>query len=132
MDVKNLILNAIRNECLISVDIAKLILKNQSKSGYIDDKKRDKVLIKASNIINKRSILNQDIKKHNINWIKEQLENNLPNQSSGSLITALLDVDNIFPVLECVLDDFDEEFVNEVYDYISDIIYEERKRMEII
>ena len=50
-----------------------------------------------------------------LEWIEGQFENKLENISSGSTMTALLDVDNVFNLFESAIMEVDEELVNELY-----------------
>ena len=50
-----------------------------------------------------------------LEWIEGQFENKLENISSGSTMTALLDVDNVFNLFEPAIMEVDEELVNELY-----------------
>ena len=54
-----------------------------------------------------------------LEWIEGQFENKLENISSGSTMTALLDVDNIFNLFESAIMEVDEELVNELYGEIT-------------
>ena len=50
-----------------------------------------------------------------LEWIEGQFENKLENISSGSTMTALLDVDNVFNLFESAIMEINEELVNELY-----------------
>ena len=50
-----------------------------------------------------------------LEWIEGQFENKLENISSGSTMTALLDVDNVFNLFESAIMEVEEELVNELY-----------------
>ena len=54
-------------------------------------------------------------KDYYLEWLEEQFENNLPNVSSGSTMTALLDVDSVFNQFEPAIMEVDEELINELY-----------------
>jgi len=57
-------------------------------------------------------------KDYYLEWLEEQFENKLPNVSSGSTMTALLDIDGVFNQFEPSIMEVNEELVNELYDEI--------------
>jgi len=114
MKAKDLFKTIIENEINISFEIALHWYTYQNlsvKKGYekicrIQFLDYVKVEIEKSLFIQKDWYLE---------WLEGQFENNLPNVSSGSTMTALLDVDGVFNQFEPAIMEVDEELVNELY-----------------
>jgi len=114
MKAKDLFKTIIENEIDISFEIAQHWYTYQNlntKKGYggvarIQFLDCVKVEIEKSLFIQKDWYLE---------WIEGQFENKLENISSGSTMTALLDVDNVFNLFESAVMEVDEELVNELY-----------------
>lgn len=118
MTAKDIFFTVIKKEIEISVNLAKHWAKYQElseKEGYkkiaqiqfLDDAKyemSDSLFIR---------------KEYFLEWLKDQFENRLPNNSSGSTMTALLDVDSVFDTFEGAISeigDDNDDTVRELYD----------------
>ena len=114
MKAKDIFKTIIENEIDISFEIAQHWYTYQNlniKKGYggvarIQFLDCVKVEIEKSLFIQKDWYLE---------WIEGQFENKLENISSGSTMTALLDVDSVFNQFEPAIMEIDEELVNELY-----------------
>ena len=114
MKAKDIFKTIIENEIDISFEIAQHWYTYQNlntKKGYggvarIQFLDCVKVEIEKSLFIQKDWYLE---------WIEGQFENKLENISSGSTMTALLDVDNVFNQFESAIMEVEEELVNELY-----------------
>ena len=120
---KNLIVKLMKHECDVNYDIARIWIK------YLENKKSEEfsetwARVYTSNEIEK--ILKSSVmvhKDHYMKWIEGEFDNDLPIASSGSTITALLDIDNLFSAFGNVMEEIEGDI--EVWD---DIIYDEVKK----
>ena len=120
---KDLIVKLMKHECDINYDIARIWIK------YLENKKSEEfsetwARVYTSNEIEK--ILKSSVmvhKDHYMKWIEGEFDNDLPIASSGSTITALLDIDNLFSAFGNVMEEIEGDI--EVWD---DIIYDEVKK----
>jgi len=114
MKAKDLFKTIIENEIDISFEIAQHWYTYQNlsvKKGY-EKVARIQFLDCVKVGIGKSLFIQKD---WYLEWIEGQFENNLPNVSSGSTMTALLDVDGVFNQFEPAIMEVDEELVNELY-----------------
>ena len=114
MKAKDLFKTIIENEIDISFEIAQHWYKYQNlnvKKGY-EKIARIQFLDCVKVEIEKSLFIQKD---WYLKWLEGQFENDLPNVSSGSTMTALLDVDNVFNQFEPSIMEVDEELVNELY-----------------
>lgn len=114
MKAKDLFKTIIENEIDISFEIAQHWYTYQNlsvKKGY-EKIARIQFLDCVKVEIGKSLFIQKD---YYLEWLEGQFENDLPNVSSGSTMTALLDVDNVFNQFEPSIMEVDEELVNELY-----------------
>ena len=123
---KNLIIKLMKHECDINYDIARIWIK------YLENKKSEEfsetwARVYTSNEIEK--ILKRSVmvhKDHYMKWIEGEFDNDLPIASSGSTISALLDIDNLFSAFDNVMEEIEGDI--EVWD---DFIYDEIKKYDL-
>ena len=114
MKAKDLFKTIIENEIDISFEIAQHWYTYQNlsvKKGY--EKIARIQFLDCVKIEIEKSLFIQ--KDYYLEWLEGQFKNNLPNVSSGSTMTALLDVDNVFSTFEDAIEEVDEKLVNELY-----------------
>ena len=114
MKAKDTFKTIIKNEINISFEIAQHWYTYQNlsvKKGY--EKIAKIQFLDCVKVEIGKSLFIQ--KDYYLEWLEEQFENNLPNVSSGSTMTALLDVDSVFNQFEPAIMEIDEELVNELY-----------------
>ena len=114
MKAKDLFKTIIENEINISFEIAQHWYTYQNlsvKKGY--EKIAKIQFLDCVKVEIEKSLFTQ--KDWYLEWLEGQFENDLPNVSSGSTMTALLDVDNVFNQFEPAIMEVDEELVNELY-----------------
>lgn len=114
MKAKDLFKTIIENEINISFEIAQHWYTYQNlsiKKGY--EKIAKIQFLDCVKVEIEKSLFTQ--KDWYLEWLEGQFENKLPNVSSGSTMTALLDVDNVFNQFEPAIMEVDEELVNELY-----------------
>jgi len=114
MKAKDLFKTIIENEIDISFEIAQHWYTYQNlsvKKGY--EKIARIQFLDCVKIEIEKSLFIQ--KDWYLEWLEGQFENKLPNVSSGSTMTALLDVDGVFNQFEPSIMEVDEELVNELY-----------------
>ena len=114
MKAKDLFKTIIENEIDISFEIAQHWYTYQNlsvKKGY--EKIAKIQFLDCVKVEIEKSLFTQ--KDWYLEWLEEQFENKLPNVSSGSTMTALLDVDNVFNQFEPSIMEVNEELVNELY-----------------
>lgn len=114
MKAKDLFKTIIENEIDISFEIAQHWYTYQNlsvKKGY--EKIARIQFLDCVKIEIEKSLFIQ--KDYYLEWLEGQFENKLPNVSSGSTMTALLDIDGVFNQFEPSIMEVDEELVNELY-----------------
>ena len=123
---KNLIVKLMKRECDVNYDIARIWIK------YLENKKSEEfsetwARVYTSNEIEKA--LKSSVMVHNdyyMKWIEGEFDNDLPIASSGSTISALLDIDGLFSVFDNVMEEIEGDI--EVWD---DFIYDEIKKYDL-
>ena len=123
---KNLIVKLMKRECDVNYDIARIWIK------YLENKKSEEfsetwARVYTSNEIEKA--LKSSVMVHKdyyMKWIEGEFDNDLPIASSGSTITALLDIDNLFSAFDNVMEEIEGDI--EVWD---DFIYDEIKKYDL-
>jgi hypothetical protein len=116
---KDLIVKLMKHECDINYDIARIWLK------YLENKKSEEfsetwARVYTSNEIEK--ILKSSVmvhKDHYMKWIEGEFDNDLPIASSGSTITALLDIDNLFAVFDNTMEEIEGDEDGFIYDEVK-------------
>ena len=97
-------------------------IKNYKKGFYIHFKfeGNNKTLNEIEKVLKHSVMVHKD---HYMKWIEGEFDNDLPIASSGSTVTALLDIDNLFSAFGNVMEEIEGDI--EVQD---DIIYDEVKK----
>ncbi len=114
MKAKDLFKTIIENEIDISFEIAQHWYTYQNLSAKKGYEKIAKIqFLDCVKVEIEKSLFIQ--KDWYLEWLEGQFENNLPNVSSGSTMTALLDVDGVFSTFEDAIEEVDEKLVNELY-----------------
>ena len=114
MKAKDLFKTIIENEIDISFEIAQHWYTYQNLSAKQGYEKIAKIqFLDCVKVEIGKSLFIQ--KDYYLEWLVGQFENKLPNVSSGSTMTALLDVDGVFNQFEQAIEEIDEELVNELY-----------------
>jgi hypothetical protein len=116
---KNLIVKLMKHECDINYDIARIWLK------YLENKKSEEfsetwARVYTSNEIEK--ILKSSVmvhKDHYMKWIEGEFDNDLPIASSGSTITALLDIDNLYVPFDNAIEEIAGDEDSFIYEGIT-------------
>ena len=114
MKAKDLFKIVIGNEIDISFEIAQHWYTYQNlsvKKGY--EKIAKIQFLDCVKVEIEKSLFIQ--KDYYLEWLEGQFENNLPNISSGSTMTALLDIDGVFNQFEQAIEEVNEELVNDIY-----------------
>ena len=120
---KNLIIKLMKHECDINYDIARIWLKcleNKKSEDFSDEFARICISGEIEKILKSSVIVHKD---HYMKWIEGEFDNDLPIASSGSTISALLDIDNLFSAFDNVMEEIEGDI--EVWD---DFIYDEVKK----
>ena len=116
---KDLIVKLMKHECDISYDIARIWIK------YLENKKSEEfsetwARVYISNEIEK--ILERSVmvhKDHYMKWIEGEFDNDLPIASSGSTITALLDIDNLYVAFDNAIEEIAGDEDRFIYEGIT-------------
>jgi len=120
---KNLIVKLMKHECDINYDIARIWIKyleNKKSEEFSETWARVYTLNEIEKVLKHSVMVHKD---HYMKWIEGEFDNDLPIASSGSTITALLDIDNLFSAFGNVMEEIEGDI--EVWD---DIIYDEVKK----
>tara|TARA_R100001463_G_scaffold45302_1_gene93510 strand:+ start:159 stop:593 length:435 start_codon:yes stop_codon:yes gene_type:complete len=116
---KNLIVKLMKRECDVNYDIARIWIK------YLENKKSEEfsetwARVYTSNEIEK--ILERSVmvhKDHYMKWIEGEFDNDLPIASSGSTITALLDIDNLYVAFDNAIEEIAGDEDRFIYEGIT-------------
>ena len=108
-----------KHECDINYDIARIWLK------YLENKKSEEfsetwARVYTSNEIEK--ILKSSVMVHKdqyMKWIEGEFDNDLPIASSGSTITALLDIDNLYVPFDNAIEEIEGDEDSFIYEGIT-------------
>jgi hypothetical protein len=123
---KNLIVKLMKRECDVNYDIARIWIK------YLENKKSEEfsetwARVYTSNEIEKALKSSVMVHKdHYMKWIEGEFDNDLPIASSGSTISALLDIDGLFSAFDNIMEEIEGDI--EVWD---DFIYDEIKKYDL-
>jgi len=104
---KDLIVKLIKHECDINYNIARIWLK------YLENKKTEdfsETWARVYTVNEIEKVLKHSVvahKDHYMEWIEGQFDNDLPIASSGSTITALLDIDNLLAAFDNAINEID-------------------------
>ena len=116
---KNLIVKLMKRECDVNYDIARIWIK------YLENKKSEEfsetwARVYTSNEIEKALKSSVMVHKdHYMKWIEGEFDNDLPIASSGSTITALLDIDNLFSAFDNVMEEIEGDEDGFIYDEVK-------------
>ena len=116
---KDLIVKLMKHECDVNYDIARIWIK------YLENKKSEEfsetwARVYTSNEIEK--ILKRSVmvhKDHYMKWIEGEFDNDLPIASSGSTITALLDIDNLYVAFDNAIEEIAGDEDRFIYEGIT-------------
>jgi len=120
---KNLIVKLMKHECDVNYDIARIWIKyleNKKSEEFSETWARVYTLNEIEKVLKHSVMVHKD---HYMKWIEGEFDNDLPIASSGSTITALLDIDNLFSAFGNVMEEIEGDI--EVWD---NIIYDEVKK----
>ena len=123
---KNLIIKLMKHECDINYDIARIWIKyleNKKSEEFSETWARVYTLNEIEKVLKHSVMVHKD---HYMKWIEGEFDNDLPIASSGSTITALLDIDNLFSAFDNVMEEIEGDI--EVWD---DFIYDEIKKYDL-
>ena len=116
---KNLIVKLMKRECDVNYDIARIWIK------YLENKKSEEfsetwARVYTSNEIEKALKSSVMVHKdHYMKWIEGEFDNDLPIASSGSTISALLDIDGLFSVFDNVMEEIEGDEDGFIYDEVK-------------
>ena len=122
---KDLIVKLMKHECDINYDIARIWLKyleNKKSEDFSDEFARICISGEIEKILKRSVIVHKD---HYMKWIEGEFDNDLPIASSGSTITALLDIDNLFSAFDYEIGEIEAE---DPYSWIDQFIYDKVKK----
>ncbi len=114
MKAKDVFWKILKVEVEIGVEIAQHwdTYQNLSKKeGYEEIAKIQ--FVNCAKIAIKKSLFAME--DHYLEWLEEQFENKLPNASSGSTMTALLDLDGIYSTFEDAIEEVGDDLGEELY-----------------
>ena len=106
-----------KHECDVNYDIARIWIKyleNKKSEEFSETWARVYTLNEIEKVLKHSVIAHKD---HYMKWIEGEFDNDLPIASSGSTITALLDIDNLFSAFENAIDELFED--EEEYDFLD-------------
>ena len=122
---KNLIVKLMKHECDVNYDIARIWIK------YLENKKSEEFSETWARVYTLNEI--EKVLKHSViahkeeymKWIEGEFDNDLPISSSGSTITALLDIDNLLAAFDYEIGEIEAEDPDSILDQF---IYDEVKK----
>ena len=116
---KNLIVKLMKRECDVNYDIARIWIKyleNKKSEDFSDEFARICISGEIEKILKSSVMVHKD---YYMKWIEGEFDNDLPIASSGSTITALLDIDNLFSALDNVIPEIGGDEDGFIYDEIK-------------
>ena len=116
---KNLIVKLMKHECDVNYDIARIWIKyleNKKSEDYSESYARIYISNEIEKVLKRSVIVHKD---HYMKWIEDEFDNDLPIASSGSTITALLDIDNLFSAFDNVMEEIDGDGDEFIYDEVK-------------
>ena len=114
MKAKDIFWEILKIEVEIGVGLAqhwKIYQELNKKKGYENIAKIQ--FLDCAKIEIGKSIFTQE--DHYLEWLEEQFENKLPNASSGSTMTALLDLDGIHSTFDEAIEEVGDDLNEELY-----------------
>ena len=121
---KDLIVKLMKHECDVNYDIARIWIKyleNKKSEDFSETWARVYTLNEIEKVLKHSVIAHKD---HYMKWIEGEFDNDLPIASSGSTITALLDIDNLFSAFDNTIEEIEGA---EVYIYEGITKYHDEK-----
>ena len=122
---KNLIIKLMKHECDVNYDIARIWIKyleNKKSEEFSETWARVYTLNEIEKVLKHSVIAHKD---HYMEWIEGEFDNDLPISSSGSTITALLDIDNLLAAFDYEIGEIEAEDPDSILDQF---IYDEVKK----
>lgn len=116
---KNLIVKLMKHECDVNYDIARIWIKyleNKKSEEFSETWARVYTLNEIEKVLKHSVMVHKD---HYMKWIEGEFDNDLPIASSGSTITALLDIDNLFAVFDNVMEEIEGDEDGFIYDEVK-------------
>ena len=116
---KNLIVKLMKRECDVNYDIARIWIKyleNKKSEEFSETWARVYTLNEIEKVLKSSVMVHKD---HYMKWIEGEFDNDLPIASSGSTITALLDIDNLFAVFDNVMEEIEGDEDGIIYDEVK-------------
>ena len=112
---KNLIVKLMKHECDVNYDIARIWIKyleNKKSEEFSETWARVYTLNEIEKVLKHSVMVHKD---HYMKWIEREFDNDLPIASSGSTVTALLDIDNLFSAFDNTIEEIEgaEVFIYE-------------------
>ena len=104
---KDLIVKLMKHECDVNYDIARIWLKyleNKKSEEFSETWARVYTLNEIEKVLKHSVMVHKD---HYMKWIEGEFDNDLPIASSGSTVTALLDIDNLFSAFGNVMEEIE-------------------------
>ena len=108
-----------KHECDINYDIARIWLKyldNKKSEDFSDEFARICISGEIEKILKRSVMVHKD---YYMKWIEGEFDNDLPIASSGSTITALLDIDNLFAAFDNTMFEIEGDEDGLVYDKVK-------------
>ena len=102
---KDLIVKLMKHECDVNYDIARIWIKyleNKKSEEFSETWARVYTLNEIEKVLKHSVMVHKD---HYMKWIEGEFDNDLPIASSGSTITALLDIDNLFSAFDNTIEE---------------------------
>ena len=121
---KDLIVKLMKHECDVNYDIARIWIKyleNKKSEEFSETWARVYTLNEIEKVLKHSVMVHKD---HYMKWIEGEFDNDLPIASSGSTITALLDIDNLFSAFDNTIEEIEGA---EVYIYEGITKYHDEK-----
>ena len=116
---KDLIVKLMKHECDVNYDIARIWLKyleNKKSEDFSDEFARICISGEIEKILKSSVMVHKD---HYMKWIEGEFDNDLPIASSGSTITALLDIDNLYVPFDNAIEEIKGDEDRFIYEEIT-------------
>ena len=116
---KDLIVKLMKHECDVNYDIARIWLKyleNKKSEEFSETWARVYTLNEIEKVLKHSVMVHKD---HYMKWIEGEFDNDLPIASSGSTITALLDIDNLYVAFDNAIEEIAGDEDRFIYEGIT-------------
>ena len=116
---KDLIVKLMKHECDVNYDIARIWIKyleNKKSEEFSETWARVYTLNEIEKVLKHSVIAHKD---HYMKWIEGEFDNDLPIASSGSTITALLDIDNLYVPFDNAIEEIKGDEDRFIYEEIT-------------